>query len=68
MSNQCMDAWRKLLDGTIPSITFTKGFKEYEKWYEDLKDDELFKKHFERVEEKEFGYTKVIIRRKNEKD
>lgn len=64
--SRCFNAWRNLLDGMLPSITYSKGYKEYEEWYEDCKDDELFKKYFERVEEDKGGYTLVIIRRKNE--
>lgn len=44
-------------------LKFSKGLKEYEEMYELCKED-LDKFGYERIEEKEIGYTLVIIKKR----
>ena len=57
------EAFDRLYNYGEHKLTFTKGYKEYEYLYTLYKRD-LEEMGYERVEEKELGYTMVTIRKK----
>jgi hypothetical protein len=53
--------FNKLLSGELKELKFSKGYREYEKYYELFKTD-LEKENIERIEQDNV-YTLVILRR-----
>ena len=61
------EEFRDLRLGWRNKLEFSKGYPEYEYVYE-LSKDILERIGFKRTEEKEFGYTLVIIEKENKNE
>ena len=65
MQEKVINEFNELATGlTRKEIKFAKGYKEYEDTYTAFKKYEWFKNLIERIEQKQHGFTLVILRRK----